>query len=107
MRSRRKNIKKRPILIVLLNPPLIAKRAFKFTDLLFGGDRRIRLSPLEETIAYNQEIDDSIWFVESIDMWFYDPVLIALTDYCEDGRINWKILVRKILEEFLKREGIF
>jgi len=40
-------------------------------------------------------------------MQFYDPVLIALTDYCKDGKINWKILVRKILEEFLKREGIF
>ena len=64
--------------------------------------------PPEEALVYNPEIDDSIRFVESLDMWFMrsdDPVLIALTDYCKDKRVNWKILVRKILEEFLKREG--
>jgi len=40
-------------------------------------------------------------------MWFMrsdDPVLIALTDYYKDKRVNWKILIREILEEFLKRE---
>jgi len=66
------------------------------------------LPPPEEALVYNPEIDDSIRFVESLDMWFMrpnDPVLIALTDYCKDKRVNWKILVREILEEFLKREG--
>jgi len=64
--------------------------------------------PPEEALVYNPEIDDSIRFVESLDMWFMkpgDPVLTALIDYCKTKRIHWKILVRKVLEKFLKEEG--
>jgi len=64
--------------------------------------------PPEEALVYNPEIDDSIRFVESVDMWFMkpgDPVLTALIDYCKTKRIHWKILVRNVLEKFLKEEG--
>jgi transcriptional regulator with XRE-family HTH domain len=64
--------------------------------------------PPEEALVYNPEIDDSIRFVESLDMWFMkpgDPVLLALIDYCKTKRIHWKILVRSVIEKFLREEG--
>ena len=66
--------------------------------------------PPEEVLVYNAEIDDSIRSVESPNMWFLrsdDPVLIvfSINWYFKNERINWKILIKEILEEFLNREG--